>query len=116
MRTTKLTETRKAIEAEVSIPASCAQATFSFEKGSDDCTVRVCSSGDSVACLVLVLSTPVPVDLAHSTVRISRKSLTLQLILPKVPSLDFGEVDIDTWDRYERTDEYVHEIRARWRA
>lgn len=102
MRTTKLTETREAIEAEVSIPASCAQAKFSFEKGSDDCTVRVCSSGDSVACPVLVLSTPVPVDLAHSTVRISRKSLTLQLMLPKMPSLDFGEVDIDTWDKYEQ--------------
>lgn len=48
-----------------------------------------------------MLSTPVPVDLAHSTVRISRRSLTLQLILPKVPSLDFGEVDIDNLDKFE---------------
>lgn len=47
MRTTKLTETQEAVEAEVSFPTSCAQAKFSFEKGSDNCTVRVCSSGDA---------------------------------------------------------------------
>lgn len=96
----KLTETREAVEAEVTIPASCAQAKFSFEKGSDDCTVRVCSSGDSLACPALVLATPVPVDLARSTVKVSRRLLTLQLLLPKVPSLDFEEVDIDTLDKF----------------
>lgn len=36
MRTTKLTETQEAVEAEVSFPTSCAQAKFSFEKGSDN--------------------------------------------------------------------------------
>ena len=38
MRTTKLTETQKAVEAEMSFPTSCAKAKFSFEKGSDNCT------------------------------------------------------------------------------